>query len=134
MLVNMGFLYIFTERFGIFYAISSLFAIEISIITNFLLNNAWTWKDRRSESVWKRFRKFQSVSIAAVLVNWLVLVFLTEVMGVHYLLSNLIGIACGTALNFVLNDLWTFKSQTPEKPSLKKPEHANTHPHEHSNT
>ena len=109
-LVNMGVLYLLTAVFHIFYAISSVFAIEAAIITNFLLNNAWTWKDRRQNSFGQRFRKFQSISLAALLINWLVLIFFKEVAGYHYLQANLIGIACGTAFNFVLNDVWTFKS------------------------
>ena len=54
-----------------------------------------------------------SVALAALLLNWLLLIFLTEVFGVYYLLSNLIGIGIGMIFNFILNDLWTFKQQLP---------------------
>ncbi len=109
-MVNMGLLYILTVYFSIDYRIASIFAIETSIITNFLLNNYWTWQDPRGKTFSVRIMQYHiSVGIAAILANWLLLVFLTEVVGMYYMISNLIGIAVGTALNFVINDLWTFR-------------------------
>jgi dolichol-phosphate mannosyltransferase len=108
--VNMGLLYILTTYFNIDYKISSFFAIETSIITNFLLNNYWTWQDQSEKKFSVKIMQYHiSVGIAAILANWLLLVFLTEVVGIYYMISNLIGIAVGTALNFVINDLWTFR-------------------------
>lgn len=109
--VNMGLLYILTAYFHIDYKIASIFAIEMSIITNFLLNNYWTWQDQRDKNFWLKMMQYHiSVGIAAILANWLLLIFLTEVVGIYYMISNLIGIAVGTALNFVINDLWTFRT------------------------
>lgn len=115
-LVNMGILYLLTTYFNVYYVISSLIAIEVSIISNFLLNNFWTWKDRNKKSFMMRFLQYHlSVALAAFLLNWLLLIFLTEVFGVYYLLSNLIGICIGMIFNFILNDLWTFKQQDLQK-------------------
>ena len=44
LLVNLFFLYIFTEIFGIYYIISQVLAIGISLIINFLGNKFWTFK------------------------------------------------------------------------------------------
>lgn len=108
--VNMGILYLLTHYAGIDYKISSVFAIELSIITNFLLNNYWTWKGRQEKNFWLKMMQYHiSVGTTAILANWLLLVFLTEVLGIYYLLSNLIGIAVGMLLNFIVNDLWTFR-------------------------
>jgi dolichol-phosphate mannosyltransferase len=43
LLVNLFFLYIFTEIFGIYYIISQILAIGISLIINFLGNKIWTF-------------------------------------------------------------------------------------------
>tara|TARA_Y100000310_G_scaffold339655_1_gene432976 strand:+ start:3578 stop:4669 length:1092 start_codon:yes stop_codon:yes gene_type:complete len=43
LLVNLFFLYIFTEIFGIYYIISQIFAIGIALIINFLGNKVWTF-------------------------------------------------------------------------------------------
>ncbi len=111
--VNMGMLYILTEYLHIIYIISSLIAIEISILSNFFLNDLWTWGDRVKKSFWERFIQYHiSVGLTAILANWLILLLLTEFFGIYYLISNLIGIAVGTLSNYILNDLWTFKQKS----------------------
>lgn len=108
-LVNMGILYIFTEYFHIIYLISSLFAIELSIISNFILNDFWTWGERKKKKFYQRLIQYHiTAGITAFLANWLLLIFLTEVLDIYYLISNLIGIGIGMLSNFILNDIWTF--------------------------
>jgi len=110
--VNMGLLYVLTHYLGLYYMVSGVIAIEVSILTNFFLNDLWTWKDRQKKSYRKRILQYHiSVGITAVLANWLLLVLLTEVMGLHYLVANLIGISVGMLFNYTLNDLWTFRGQ-----------------------
>jgi dolichol-phosphate mannosyltransferase len=112
LLVNMGLLYILSDYFHIYYIISSVIAIETSIITNFFLNDLWTWSDREKKSFIRRLTQYHiSVGLTAILVNWLLLIFFTEVLGVYYLISNMLGIAAGTLLNFIINDIWTFKTK-----------------------
>jgi len=43
LLINLFFLYIFTEIFGIYYIISQILAIGIALIVNFLGNKIWTF-------------------------------------------------------------------------------------------
>jgi len=109
--VNMGLLYGLTEYMNFHYMLSSVIAIEISIITNFVLNDLWTWNDRAKQIWIKRIIKYHFVSLGALIANWLVLVGLTEGFGLYYMLSNLIGICMGMIINYILNDLWTFREQ-----------------------
>lgn len=109
LVVNMGILYFLTEFLNIVYIISSVFAIEISIFTNFLLNDLWTWRERIKKRFLPRCIQYHiTAGVTAFLANWLMLIFLTEVIGLYYLISNLIGIGVGMLSNFILNDLWTF--------------------------
>ena len=109
--VNMGLLYALTRFMGIHYILSSILAIEVSILTNFILNDIWTWRDRQKKTYWKRMLQYHiSVGITALLANWLLLIFFTEVVGLHYMWSNLIGISVGMLFNYTLNDLWTFRN------------------------
>ena len=111
-MVNMGLLYVLSDYFHIYYIISSVIAIETSIITNFFLNDLLTWSDRAKKSFLQRLIQYHiSVGLTAILVNWLLLIFFTEVLGVYYLISNMLGIAAGTLLNFIVNDIWTFKAK-----------------------
>ena len=108
--VNMGLLWFLTEQLHFAYWMSSIIAIEMSILTNFILNNLWTWTDQPQKQYFIRIFEYHlAVGISALLGNWLILIILTQFLGVYYLVSNLIGIAIGSLLNFILNDLWTFK-------------------------
>lgn len=110
--INMGVLVLLTESFGLPYAISSLVAIELSILSNFALNNAWTWSDRRTSALRERLFKYHLVAgFSALAGNWCLLMLLTSVFRVDYRAANLVGIAAGVALNFVLNHGWTFREQ-----------------------
>jgi len=107
--VNMGVLVALTDGLGIAYALSSLFAIEISILSNFALNNSWTWADRSESPLLRRLLKYHAAAgLTALAVNWLLLVFLTRAFSIDYRLSNFVGIAAGVAVNFLLNHYWTF--------------------------
>jgi len=100
-IVNMGMLWFFTEIYGFYYLISSVIAIEASILSNFILNENWTFVDIDSSStVAVRFLKMNAVYAAGLAINLGVLLMLTEIFGAHYLISNLFGIACATLFNF----------------------------------
>ena len=114
--VNMGSLYVITELGKIPYFLASLVAIELSILSNFSINHGWTWKDRsEAGSTWSKLLRYHiGVGITAFFGNYLILIAMTEWFGVHYLISNLVGICLGTLANYVVNDLWTFKNRQVE--------------------
>src|SRR5262245_48233373 len=92
--VNMGLLILMTELCRLPYLLSSLVAIEVSILTNFALNNAWTWRDRRTSPLVHRLLKYHAVAgVTALLGNWSLLLILTRFAGFDYRLANLCGIA-----------------------------------------
>ncbi|MGB7062017.1 MAG: GtrA family protein [Candidatus Zixiibacteriota bacterium] len=118
--VNMFFLWFFTETMGLFYLFSSLIAIEMSLINNYVFNDLWTWHDRGKEGkreYLKRMLQYHATASAAMLANIAILWVLTELFDVYYLASNVFGILCGAVLNFFLNDRWTFK----HKKEIAKP-------------
>ena len=106
-LVNEGLLAFLTEIHHFNVALAGAIAIETSILTNFLLNNFWTWKDSRKKTFGVRLIQYHSVSLIAGIINYVILVGLTH-YGWHHLIANLVGIAVGTMINFLLNHHWTF--------------------------
>jgi dolichol-phosphate mannosyltransferase len=116
-----GVLHLLTEYGGVLYLKSSIAAIECAIINNFIWNYFWTWGDRATTSKRHFFRsllKFNiSSGIVAFVVNWGLLILLTECVGVHYRISNLIGIAMGTVVNFGASHFWAFSSRKKEIPA-----------------
>lgn len=106
-LINEGFLWILTEFAGLFYLLSSLIAIEFSIISNFILNDIWTFKKERRGQILKRFFKFNFARIVALIINFGVLLVLTEI-GMNYLLSNLVGVAIATIATYLTSIWWVW--------------------------
>ncbi|MDP2932286.1 MAG: glycosyltransferase family 2 protein [Chloroflexota bacterium] len=108
--VNMGLLWLLTEFAGLFYLASAAISIETSIITNFTLDDYFTFPDRRRAGHFRtRILKFNAVSLAGLTINLGILWLLTSVFGIYYLLSNIVGIAVVTLWNYLLNSWWTWK-------------------------
>jgi dolichol-phosphate mannosyltransferase len=91
--------------------IASPLAIEVSIISNFLLNNFWTFADRSTDSrIHIRGLKFNIVSLLSLAVSFTTFVVLSmlDPSGIPQL-HQAIGIMPATAINYFLNSYWTFK-------------------------
>ncbi|PJA26463.1 MAG: hypothetical protein CO189_10725 [candidate division Zixibacteria bacterium CG_4_9_14_3_um_filter_46_8] len=113
-IVNMGMLYFLTEFAGFYYLASSLIAIEVSILCNFVLNDLWTWGDKKHQTKKRYLERMARYNLSAAasgfLGNFVIMTVLTEAGGLQYLLSNFIGIGVGILLNYFLNDRWTYKA------------------------
>jgi len=110
--VNMGLLWILTRFFGIYYLVSSIIAIEVSILNNFAWNDRWTFgrdTGHLHRSLAKRIGLFHAVSVGGAAINWLILLALTQFAGVFYLVSNLAGILAGFVWNYLVNRNVTWK-------------------------
>ena len=110
--VNMGVLILLKEYAGFSIPLASFFAIELSILSNFLLNDNWTFRDSGNHKLskwWHRFVSFQFVSVGGSLINFATLNLLTFLMGVDYRVANVIGILIGFGWNFLLNRRLTWK-------------------------
>lgn len=117
--VNIGLLYVLTEVFKLYYLVSACISVETSILTNFAINDLWTFRDRRRRnSFMNRMLKFNAVSIFGLLINLTVLYALTEIVGIYYIISNLFGIAIATAWNYMINLKWTYNTKTGEKANV----------------
>ena len=107
-IVNEGLLLLLTASLDMRVALAGLISIECSIITNFLLNNFWTWRERRTETFFIRLFRYHAVTAVSGGTNYIILLLLTH-MGMHHLLANLIGIGIGMLINFLFNHYWTFQ-------------------------
>ena len=100
-------------------------AVAVSILTNFLLNDGWTWRDRRREglrALATRLTKYYVVAGLAGLVQVGIQYVLSVPVGFNAHLSNFAGISAGVLINFFVNNLWTFRDDAAEledEPSSK---------------
>ena len=108
--VNEGLLALLYEVAGMPLLLANAISIETSIITNFVLNDFITFRDRRAARPFiQRLGRFNLVSLVGLGINLGVTALLTNVFGLYYLVSNLIGIAIGMLWNYFVNLGWTWK-------------------------
>ncbi len=75
--VNLGVLFLLAEVFRLNANLSSAVAIEISIVSNFIINEFWTFSDRSqaASTSWQaRAVRFHVVSILGGVMQWMVFV------------------------------------------------------------
>jgi dolichol-phosphate mannosyltransferase len=120
-LVNNLTLIILAEYFHAHKVIAWMFAVGVSILSNFLLNNAFTWRDIRHSSrihFLLRGALAYPVAIIGIGANFAVYYPLIKYVSddfPYYVLFNLLGIAAGTSVNFILSSRLVFRPSTPEK-------------------
>ena len=91
--------------------VASPLAIEISIISNFLLNNYWTFRWRKTrDRVRIKGLKFNAVSLVALAISYGTFLLLSVLFpNTPPQLHQLVGIVPATAVNYFLNTYWTFR-------------------------
>ena len=111
MLVNIGVYLFFNRYLHIPLQVASLIAIEASIVSNFFLNNYWTFKTRpKNLSMLRRLVNFHiAAGISGILFYYLFFLLLTTVLGINDVLSILLATTTGTISNYTINSLWTWR-------------------------
>lgn len=72
--VNLAALALFSAL-GMRSSVASALAIQVSIGTNFVINDRWTFADRRAEHRWyNRALRFQLISLVGAIVQWTVFI------------------------------------------------------------
>ncbi|WDL96105.1 glycosyltransferase [Alicyclobacillus sp. ALC3] len=96
-------------KLGVTVVLAGFVSSLIALWSNFMLNELVTWSDVK-QNVWSiRAIKYLTTSFVGIGINMGVLSFLYYEARVHYLLSDLIGIAIATLWNFMISNTWTWK-------------------------
>ena len=106
--VNFGVLYFLTSA-GLYYMISSIISIEASLLANFFLNRAWTFKEEaKYVSVESAIIKDHVIRFFGILLYFVCLFTFTAVFHM-FMISLLIGLIITTLWNFIGNTMWVWK-------------------------
>jgi len=98
---------------------ASPIAVEVSILWNFFLNNAWTFRYRpKAEHIGIRGLKFNIISLASLAVTFSTFVALSKLFPQWALMvDQLAAIVPTTLINYFLNSYWTFKPRAARQAS-----------------
>lgn len=91
---------------------ASAVAVEASILSNFVFNALWTWRDVFEGGIRRwlyRGLQYHAVTLAAAATNILGLVVLARGFGMDYRTANLVAIGIGSALTYLASDRWVFR-------------------------
>jgi len=92
--------------------LAMVISIEVSIITNFLLNNYFTFADRKAQgfrTFASRLINFNVICIIGGLIQIGVANLLAVTIGIYDIVAVLDGIVLATLWNYLVNTWWTWK-------------------------
>jgi dolichol-phosphate mannosyltransferase len=118
--VNNAVLLLLVERAHWSPAFASVVATETAILSNFTLNDRWTFADMDSRRSWlSRAMHYNLVVLGGMLVAIATLLALTAWLRLHYLEANLVGIVAGMFWNYFVNLHVTWRKSAAEELPIK---------------
>ncbi|MFO8009172.1 MAG: glycosyltransferase family 2 protein [Dehalococcoidia bacterium] len=111
-LVNEGIYWLLTRPGGLKDLVAVIISIEAAIVSNFILNDIWTFRDRRTGgpgSASFRAIKFNLICGAGAVINFGVFYGLTRGLSLFDMLALLFGIVVAMSFNFILNKWLTWQ-------------------------
>ena len=104
-IINLLILWILTDLGHLFYLLSALIAIEISILWNFFFNTKFTfnYKFESMRNFLNSAIKYHMTSFVGILINLSVLLSLTELINMNYIMSEIIAILFAFGVNYILS-------------------------------
>lgn len=121
LLINSAALWLLVHSLGLPIPVASAIATELAILSNFLLNDSWTFgASRRSQSFLQRLLRYNSVAFGGMLITAAVLTGLTALAGLPLLLANVVAVLCATLWNYLINSRWTW-AQVDQRAAFATP-------------
>ena len=114
--VNTVILWGLVHGFGLSVLLSSALATEAAILSNFLLNDRWTFRTAAHQGMFvQRLLRFNGVALGGMAITTAVLAALTDHGYLPLLLANLLAVGAAMAWNYVVNSRWTWGHGTGER-------------------
>ena len=86
--VNIFFLYIFTEFFGLWYIFSATIAFMLSFLVGFSLNKFWTFAESSADFIHSQIFIYLGVNLVNLAINNALLYFMVESLAIWYILAQ----------------------------------------------
>ena len=113
--VNSAILWLLVRELHLAVALGSVLATEAAILSNFLLNDRWTFRGAREHSFRQRLVRFYGVALGGMAITAGILTALATYTHLHLLFANLLAVGAATGWNYVVNSRWTWRQGTGER-------------------
>lgn len=107
--VNLAALYFFTEVFGVWYVASAAVAFLFSLLTGFLLQKFWTFRDRDLSRLKKQMAIYAAVGLVNLILDPVLLYLLVEAFALWYILAQILVLGGLAIESYLLNRFITFR-------------------------
>jgi len=108
-LVNLGVVWLLSYVLSLPHFIASIIGIETSLTNNFIWNDLWTFRKRRSGKRWWRFLKYHASTAVGTLAQYVVSQLAYYLLIKESLISQALGILVGFIANYLISKkyVWT---------------------------
>jgi dolichol-phosphate mannosyltransferase len=106
-LINLGVFAFLSGNLGVHHLVAAVGAFVVAVSSNFFWNRHWTFAAGHGHAGFQAARFF-AVSLAALLINLVVLEALVGGTSMGELAAQAIAVAVAMPFNFLGNKLWTF--------------------------
>jgi dolichol-phosphate mannosyltransferase len=121
-LVNTLVMYLATERLQVYYLISAGIGTVASTLWNFGLTETWVYQSKNmAQGRIQRLALFFVMNMIALSLRTPMIYLFTAILGIFYVISNLISLAILTVVRFAFSDAIIWKQALPESEKNIKP-------------
>ena len=107
--------WLFNEVLLIHVIIALVISLWLTILTNFAMNQVWTFSDRPAakgtREVWHRLVKYHSVTIGGMIINSIVSSIIILFTTINQYLAYVIGVLVAYLWNYFFSDRWAWKAK-----------------------
>ena len=107
--VNSAILWVLVRELHLAVLFGSVLATEAAILSNFLLNDRWTFRGVSERSFRQRLLRFNGVALGGMAITAGILTALASYTHLHLLIANVLAVGAATGWNYVVNSRWTWK-------------------------
>jgi dolichol-phosphate mannosyltransferase len=121
LVVNQLLLFSLVERGHLNYLVAAVLASAGSTTSNFILTEVWVFRSRSRHGIARRYLGFAALTAATSLVRLPIMFVLTSILGIHYLVSNLVALGSVFGGRYLVSTLVIWGSSHPARtPTLPR--------------
>ena len=122
--VNVGVLYGLTHFLGMWYLAASMVSFVVSLLVSFALQKMWTFQDRGMQVAGRQFLVYLAIALFNLGLNSLCMYFFTSILGIWYVISQLLSSGLIAISSFFLYRAFVFTvvPSVPTTESITNPQ------------
>ncbi len=115
--VEFSLLFTLTHYAGFHYLLSSTLAFVVAVCVGFTLQKFWTFEDKSLSSIHRQAIQYLSLGLLNLSINAVLMLILVEKFHLWYMLAQFVACGVMACSNFIIYNLFIFKTDTESETS-----------------